>query len=85
MFFLCRCVWGAYCSWMFFKDSMVELQNPRPNGFPAAAIYVYLTANMLLNCLNLFWFSKVRLSCAGYYLSTSCFTRGRFGAGSSGS
>jgi hypothetical protein len=39
----------------FFVDTEVELQHPRPNGFPASGIWGYRIANVALNLLNYFW------------------------------
>uniref|UniRef100_A0A383WC65 TLC domain-containing protein n=1 Tax=Tetradesmus obliquus TaxID=3088 RepID=A0A383WC65_TETOB len=59
VFFLCRPLWGTWLSYRFFADTEVELRNPRPNGFPASGIWGYRVANVALNLLNYFWFSKI--------------------------
>lgn len=43
----------------FFSDTEVELRNPRPNGFPASGIWGYRIANVALNLLNYYWFSRI--------------------------
>jgi hypothetical protein len=43
----------------FFVDTQVELLHPRPHGFPASGIWGYRIANVALNLLNYFWFSKI--------------------------
>lgn len=43
----------------FFVDTEVELQHPRPNGFPASGIWGYRIANVSLNLLNYMWFFKI--------------------------
>lgn len=43
------------CVLQFFVDTEVELQHPRPNGFPASGIWGYRVANVALNLLNYFW------------------------------
>lgn len=55
-FFLCRNVWGTYCSVRFFQATQVELDSPRPGRFSAAGIWGYRIANVSLNLLNLYWF-----------------------------
>ena len=45
----------------FFVDTEVELQHPRPNGFPASGIWGYRIANVSLNLLNYFWFYKIAM------------------------
>lgn len=57
VFFLCRNVWGIYCSVRFFQATQAELDTPRPGGFSAAGIWGYRIANVSLNLLNLKWFS----------------------------
>ena len=43
----------------FFADTEVELQHPRPNGFPASGIWGYRVANVALNLLNYWWFYRI--------------------------
>jgi hypothetical protein len=43
----------------FFRDTEVELQHPRPNGFPVSGIWGYRVANVALNMLNYLWFYKM--------------------------
>lgn len=47
------------CCLQFFLDTEVELKHPRPNGFPASGIWGYRIANVALNLLNYYWFSKI--------------------------
>lgn len=57
VFFLCRNVWGTYCSVRFFQATQAELDSPRPGGFSAGGIWGYRIANVSLNLLNLYWFT----------------------------
>jgi hypothetical protein len=59
MFFLCRNVWGTWCSYLFFRATQSELDHPRPGGFSPAGIWGYRIANVSLNALNFVWFSKM--------------------------
>lgn len=58
-FFACRPLWGTYISYKFWMDTEAELSAPRPDGFPASGIWGYRIANLALNSLNYWWFSKI--------------------------
>jgi hypothetical protein len=58
-FFLSRNVWGVYASYVFWQAGAQELRSPRPGGFHPTMIYMFRTANMALNCLNIMWFGKM--------------------------
>lgn len=58
VFFLCRNVWGTWCSYLFFLATQRELDAPR-GSFSPAGIWGYRVANVSLNALNWFWFSKM--------------------------
>jgi hypothetical protein len=45
----------------FFVDTEVELQHPRPDGFPASGIWGYRIANVALNLLNYYWFYRIAI------------------------
>lgn len=47
------------CLLQFFIDTEFELQQQRPDGFPASGIWAYRVANVALNLLNYFWFCKL--------------------------
>lgn len=49
----------AGVSYDFWIESMRELANPTPNGFPPLAAYVYRLANVCLTALNFYWFLKM--------------------------
>ncbi len=39
----------------FFLVTKKELSHPRPDGLSPEFIWFYRMANVVLNCLNLFW------------------------------
>jgi hypothetical protein len=63
VFFLCRNVWGVYCSVKFFQATQAELDGTSParpgGGFSPAGVWGYRTANVALNALNALWFWKI--------------------------
>lgn len=58
VWFCCRIAWGFHSSWQFYLDTSSDLVNPRDpsDPIPAIAVYLFLTANFSLNCLNTYWF-----------------------------
>jgi hypothetical protein len=58
-FFLSRNVWGVYASYVFVVASQQELRNPRPGGFAPVMIHLFRVANVVLNGLNVMWFTKM--------------------------
>ena len=56
---LLLCCAFVYILLQFFRDTEVELQHPRPHGFPPSGIWGYRIANVSLNLLNYLWFYKM--------------------------
>lgn len=64
VFFCCRNLWGTWCSYHFFGATQAELDAPREGGFSPAGIWGYRIANVSLNALNAFWFTKMATKAA---------------------
>ncbi|QSL65291.1 hypothetical protein MERGE_002600 [Pneumocystis wakefieldiae] len=66
VFFLVRIVWGLYAAFNVFSDIYSNLDI-----VPVYLIVVYLTANILLNILNFYWYLKMlsvlKKRVKGYY------------------
>ena len=58
-FFGCRIVWGLGLSVFFWRCSALRLAGALPDPVPAHFLYYARGANIFLNSLNLFWFSKM--------------------------
>ena len=57
-FFLSRIVWGSYIAYVFIGD-LWTAYNAKPSALPLWLPCVYVIANMSLNALNWYWFSKM--------------------------
>eukprot|EP00192_Tetraselmis_astigmatica_P021047 CAMPEP_0117655314 /NCGR_PEP_ID=MMETSP0804-20121206/4214_1 /TAXON_ID=1074897 /ORGANISM="Tetraselmis astigmatica, Strain CCMP880" /LENGTH=274 /DNA_ID=CAMNT_0005461659 /DNA_START=340 /DNA_END=1164 /DNA_ORIENTATION=+ len=71
VFFIARLVIGSYFSWVFWIAAMEELRSPNPEGFQPGFIYFALAANVILNSLNFFWFSKMVRGAAQLVVQTT--------------
>jgi len=58
VFFSCRVIWGWYITYNFLHD-MYDARQTYPEQTPLWLVGLYSTANLFLNTLNLYWFSKM--------------------------
>jgi hypothetical protein len=70
VFFAARNVWGPLLSLAFFRDTAQELALAAQgrSDFSPLAIYAYRAANVALNLLNAFWFSKIAQGLVAIFL-----------------
>jgi len=57
-FFTCRIIWGWYITYQFTQD-VYGAYKTHPEKTPLWLGVTYVVANLLLNSLNVYWFSKM--------------------------
>ena len=58
-FFSCRIAWGWWLSLQFFASARREWHKPPSERPPLYVIILFSCVCVTLNCLNMYWFSKM--------------------------
>jgi hypothetical protein len=69
-FFCCRVIWGWRITYLFLSispifqrlnilEDLYAARQQRPQDAPLWLVGMYVVANIFLNSLNLYWFSKM--------------------------